>query len=223
MLQDLRHEISSELHRSDGWRLLVNEDDPDGQTLWFEYPSNASTEGYIRPSVKIEIGARSEHWPVSEYKIQSYLKEALKEKVIEPAVSVRVLNAERTFWEKATILHQYAHLPQGKKPPIRLSRHLYDFYCLLNSPVKQKALNEIGLLERVSTHKSIYFASAWANYQTAQKGTLKLSLPTHHLAELERDYRLMKAMFFGKIPEWEQILTDIQEFEAEFNKSNKET
>ena len=36
--------------------------------------------------MKIEIGARSEHWPVSEHKIQSYVKEALKEKIHESEI-----------------------------------------------------------------------------------------------------------------------------------------
>ena len=42
-----------------------------------------SKADYIRPIVKIEIGARSEHWPVSDHIIQSYTKEALKEKIHE--------------------------------------------------------------------------------------------------------------------------------------------
>ena len=86
---------------------MIDDEDPDGQTLFFEYPSITPKGGYIRPFVKIEMGARSEHWPVSHHKIQSYLKEALKEKIHEDEIEVRVLNAERTIWEKATILHQY--------------------------------------------------------------------------------------------------------------------
>jgi hypothetical protein len=59
--------------------------------------------------------------------------------------------------------------------PRRISRHLYDFYCLLRSDIKDKALAEENLLERVAIHKSIYFASGWASYGTARRGTLKLS------------------------------------------------
>ncbi|TAK78514.1 MAG: nucleotidyl transferase AbiEii/AbiGii toxin family protein, partial [Gammaproteobacteria bacterium] len=132
--------ISDKLQISEGWNLAVDEDDPDGQTLQFKYPSATANNGYIRPSVKIELGARSEHWPVSKHKIQSYAKDALKEKVTEPEVWVKVLDAKRTFWEKATILHQYAHLPKDKKLPPRISRHYYDFFCLLNSDVKADAI-----------------------------------------------------------------------------------
>lgn len=188
------------------------------QTLQFKYPSATGNNGYIRPSVKIELGARSEHWPVSMHKIQSYTKTALKEKVTEPEVWVKVLDAKRTFWEKATILHQYAHLPQDKKLPLRISRHYYDFSCLLNSDIKADAINEQEILNRVAIHKSIYFASAWASYGTARKGSLKLSPPTVLLEGLGKDFSLMKDMLFGDIPEWSEILRVIGDFETEFNK-----
>lgn len=217
LIDDLKKAILAKLGTSSGWQLFSDQEDPDGQTILFEYPSETSKGSYIRPLVKIEIGARAEHWPVSEHKIQSYAKEALKEKIQEPEIWIRVLNAERTFWEKATILHQYAHLPEDKKLPPRISRHFYDFFRLLNSEIKEKALIETALLERVAIHKSIYFASSWANYGTARKKTLKLFPPERILKELEKDYVLMGAMFFREIPEWKLILTTIEDFEKEFN------
>jgi Nucleotidyl transferase AbiEii toxin, Type IV TA system len=217
LLNDLKNSITEKLGTTEGWQLLIDEKDPDGQTIQFEYPNITPRGDYIQQSVKIEMGARSEHWPVSSHKIQSYVKDALKEKVTEAGVAIRVLNAERTFWEKATILHQHAHIPEDKKLPPRISRHLYDFYCLLKSPTKQKALGDPALLDRVATHKGIYFASAWANYSSARKGTLKLSPPERILKALEADFESMKAMFFGKIPQWDLVLKTIGEFEKEFN------
>jgi hypothetical protein len=216
MLKDLNEAIAAKLG-TEGWRVFSDQEDPEAQTLLFEYPSKTLKVSYIRPLVKIEIGARSEHWPVSEHKIQSYVKAALSEKVHEPEIWVRVLNAERTFWEKATILHQYAHLPEDKKLPPRISRHYYDFFRLLNSEIKEKALIETSLLDRVATHKGIYFASSWANYGTARKTTLKLSPPARILEELEKDYAQMKAMFFRDIPDWKLVLETIEKFEREFN------
>ncbi len=194
-------------------------DAKDPQALIFEYPNITPRGDYIHQAVKIEMGARSEHWPVSDHKIQSFVKKTLAERVTETEFEIRVLNAERTFWEKATPLHQYAHLPDGKPLPPSLSRHLYDFFKLLNSPIKEKALSDLGLLNRVSDHKNIYFASAWANDDTARKGTLKLSPLGHVLSELERDYELMADMFYGEIgrPDWELILETIKAFEVEFN------
>jgi hypothetical protein len=217
MLADLKENIAECLGTTKGWQLFVDPKDPDGQTLQFEYPNITPRSGYIQQSVKIEMGARSEHWPVSEHKIQSYVKEALNEKVTEAEVFIRVLNAERTFWEKATILHQYAHLPDGKALPPRISRHFYDFFRLLTSPIKDKALMEHSLLERVANHKSIYFASGWADYGAARQGTLKLLPLVRVLDELEKDYGLMTPMFFRDQPDWRLILKTIEEFERMFN------
>jgi len=217
LLMALRDSIAADLGTTEGWNIVFDQNDPDGQTLLFEYPAIEKRAGYIPQSVKIEMGARSEHWPVTEHPVRSYVKEALQDKVTEPAITVKVLKAERTFWEKATILHQYAHLPESKSLPRRVSRHFYDFFCLLNSGIKAQALTEISLLERVAMHKSIYFASGWANYETARKGTLKLSpLPTIQEG-LKEDFDLMSPMFFGSIPDWQSILESIRQFEAEFN------
>jgi Nucleotidyl transferase AbiEii toxin, Type IV TA system len=210
--------MAKSLGRPGTWQLSVDDDDPDKQTLQFQYPTTTPKGGYIRPSVKIELGARSEHWPVNDHKIQSYIKMALKDKIAEPEVVVKALNAERTFWEKATILHQYANLPEDKALPARISRHYYDFFCLLNSNVKDQTVAKQELLERVAVHKSIYFASAWANYETARKGSLKLSPPQRIVAELKRDFGLMKDMFFGPVPDWNDVLNAIEKFEADFNR-----
>lgn len=212
----LKKSITEELGTDKGWQLIPDKKDP--QALLFEYPNITPRGDYIHQAVKIEMGARSEHWPVSLQKVQSFAKKALKEKVTEPDFEIRVLNAERTFWEKATLLHQYAHLPEDKVLPDRLSRHLYDFYKLLNSSVKTVALSDLTLLDRVAEHKKIYFASAWANYDTAKRGSLKVCPLDRVLVALEEDYEKMSVMFYGGArPEWKAILQAIEEFEREFN------
>lgn len=217
MAAALKKSIVEGLGSLDGWQLVPDEKDP--QALVFEYPNITPRGQYIHQAVKIEMGARSEHWPVSKHSIRSLVKQALPDRVTESDFEIRVLNAERTFWEKATLLHQYAHLPEAKPLPPRISRHLYDFYQLLNSPIQEKALRDLTLLERVAEHKNVYFASAWANYETARKGTLKLSPLKRVLTELERDYELMATMFYGEKPrpEWAVILKAIAEFEKDFN------
>ena len=220
MATTLKASIADELGTSDGWALIPDEADP--QALIFEYPNITPRGDYIHQAVKIEMGARSEHWPVSLHQIESLTKQGLKDKVIETKYTIRVLNAERTFWEKATLLHQYAHLPEDKKLPARISRHLYDFYQLLNSSVKAKALGDLRLLDRVANHKKIYFASAWASYDIAKKGTLKLSPSNRLLNDLKKDYDLMATMFYGDSrPEWEVILKTIADFEHEFNNGGR--
>jgi len=217
VLNLLKESITEKLGFSEEWEVYSDETDPSFQTLLFRYPSHVSKAGYVRPIVKIEMGARSEHWPVEKRTIQSYTKQALPESVEEESIEVRVLSGRRTFWEKATILHQYSHLPEHKTLPLRLSRHFYDFFCLLNSDIRGPALENSDLLSRVANHKSLYFSSKWASYDTARKGMLRLIPPERIRTELRKDYELMKTMLFREVPEWESIMDEIKEFEYSFN------
>ncbi len=214
----LRSCIANSLKNTKNWKLIPDDNDP--QALIFEYPNITPHGRYIHQAVKIEFGARSEHWPVSQHKVHSFVKQALPDQVTEPDFKIRVLNAERTFWEKATLLHQYAHIPENKKLPPRMSRHYYDFFQLLNSSILKTALDDLSLLDRVAQHKKVYFASAWASYDTAKKGTLKLSPAPRLVSELTRDYDLMATMLYGEKPrpEWNLILSAIADFEAHLNK-----
>lgn len=222
LIESLRKEIASKIPSGESWSLEIDPDDPDAQTILFTYPrSLSSASGYVRPIVKIEVGARSEHWPVSSQRVNSYLKEALPDLVQEEPVQLKVLDVERTFWEKATILHMYSHYPNEKHPPARQSRHYYDFVCLLRSTYKSKAAQDVDLLARVAEHKSIYFRAAWASYSTARKGTLKLIPDAKVFAEMEKDYEQMNEMFFKSPPSWSEIVAEITAFEADFNDLKK--
>lgn len=217
LISELQNLFAHEL-LDQNWKIELDPNDSDRQTVLFLYPeSSPSKSGYIRPSVKIEVGARSEHWPVSNQNLKSYLKTALPDSIFENEINVKVLNIERTFWEKATILHMYAHFPVEKSVPIRQSRHYYDFHCLLQSKFKAESEKLTELLERVAKHKSIYFRAGWANYENAKKGSLKLIPSDRVLSELAEDYKKMAEMFFETPPEWPEIIKSIQHFEDKFN------
>lgn len=214
----LHKAIEEKIERS-RWKLEIDPDDNDGQTILFTYPKITSkVSSYIKPVVRIELGARSDHWPVSIQKIVPYVAEVLPSTMNEMEAEIRVLNIERTFWEKATILHSFANYPDGKIVPERQSRHFYDFYCLLNSEGKGVALKNIELLEKVCQHKKLYFKSAWADYDSAKRGSLKLIPKETVLRAMEKDYKSMAEMFSESVPNWKEIIELIKEFELEFNK-----
>lgn len=220
LMESLKSDFSKTLGNENSWEISVDEFDSDGQTLLFSYPSLYQNPGaYVRPSIRLEMGARSEHWPVSEQRVQSFVKERLKENVEEPEFKIKVLNIERTFWEKATILHAYTHIPADKKIPQRLARHYYDMHCLIHSEIKGRAAADLDLLDRVVKHKIAYFASSWSRFETAKKGTLRLA-PSSQLEEhLRADYAAMKDMFFEVPPAWNDIMESIRDFESKFNAS----
>lgn len=108
----------------------------------------------------------------------------------QAACDVKVLAVERTFWEKATILHSEFHRPVEK-------------------PTE--------LLNRVARHKSLFFKSYWAKYGEAAKGTLKILPSEYRIAALQSDYANMREMFFGEPPKFDSILALLKEWEREFN------
>lgn len=82
--------------------------------------------GYIHPYIRLEFGARGETEPHESRTITSYVVETFPDLFEAPAYNVSTLGSERTFWEKATILHTLYH---GSKMRDRMSRHYYEPIC----------------------------------------------------------------------------------------------
>ena len=59
------------------WKLVMDESDPDRQTLLFYYPTLFAVlaDRYAQPVIKLEMGARSDPWPRAERSIQSFVAE----------------------------------------------------------------------------------------------------------------------------------------------------
>jgi hypothetical protein len=213
----LGHPPGDSGERDASWQLHQDAHDP--QTLLFAYPSrqDASLAGYIRPVVRIELGARSDHWPAGIYPLTSYAAEEFPDYFTTSSCQVRTLEAERTFWEKATILHAEHFRPDTSAASDRVSRHYYDLYRMATSPIAEKATARMDILSRVAEHKRIYFRSAWARYEEARPGSLHLLPRDERLATLRADYDKMRDMFFGQRPSFEQILDVLREFEENIN------
>ena len=204
------------------WAMDLAEDDPDGQTLLFQYPAStrsrpADEPAYIRPVVRLEIGARSDHWPAVEATITPYAAADFPEVFKEPHCRVYALAAERTFWEKATVLHMWHHAPADKKFRDRQSRHYYDVVRLYEHELGKTAVKDTDLLLKVARHKEVFFPAAWARYADAKPGTLRIVPPDARLAELEQDYRKMQEMIFREPPTFERLLDLLRQIEREIN------
>ena len=79
------------------------------------------------------------------------------------------------------------------------------------------------LLARVVRHKRTYFQSAWANYDAAKPGSLRLVPPAHRLADLKTDYQQMRAMFTEPPPPFDDILRQLTLIEETLNKRSSTT
>ena len=169
----------------------------DPHVINVRYPA-AFPDEYLQPEVRLEIGPLAAWLPHEERTIHCYAAEAFPQVFERTECSVRVIKAERTFWEKATILHHEAYRPASNPQPSRYSRHYYDMAKMAGSPVKHAALADLDLLANVVEFKERFYPRGWARYDLARSGSFRLVPEGHVLAAVEADYQAMANMIFGK-------------------------
>ena len=186
--------------------------------LWFRYPSVLpQAGGYIAKQVKLELGALTDQQPTGNHVIQPMLADVLGEAFTDFKIPVVALELERTFWEKATILHAEYHRPATQLLRDRLARHYSDMAALWRHPSHSKALARLDLLRDVVRHKSRFFASSWASYDTAIPGSFHLVPPEYRHGELARDLESMLPMFLTPPPTFSELLQQLAKAEQELN------
>lgn len=199
-------------------KATIHEDDPN--IIVISYPT-IFNEKYLRSEILLEIGPLAAWIPNSEYMITPYAAEEFPDQFSNPDCKVCAIKAERTFWEKVTILHQEAHRAIDKMQHSRYSRHYYDLMKMSQSSIKETALKDIDLLNDVVEFKQRFYPCAWARYDLAKVGTLKLVPPVHVRNALEKDYRDMQVMIFGETPTFEEIIVSLERLEQEINELHK--
>ncbi len=193
----------------------IEEGAPD--VINIRYPSGFESN-YLRPEIRLEIGPLALWVPNSEYEIKSYVAETFPATFDEPSCRVMAIKAERTFWEKATILHAEAFRPESKSVPLRYSRHYYDLAMMAADPrVKKAAFDDLSLLSTVVDFKTKFYPASWAHYDLAVPGTFRLMPSDENLKSLASDYSQMQVMFFGEIPPFGELVGALQGLEAEIN------
>jgi predicted nucleotidyltransferase component of viral defense system len=219
LLPLLRDAISQEMPAELLWQLDPDPEDPDGQTLLLTYPTAFVDQMiYLPQVVKVEMGARSDTEPTEKIDIQPYLTNAFPDLFPQTHFSVRAVSRERTFWEKAMLLHEETFRPPEKKRKARMARHYYDLYCLIEAGIGDKASVDLDLFERIAAHRQVYFRYTWVDYDTLRPGLLRLIPLDTQLADWKSDYVAMKnEMFFGEPPTFDVLMATVREFQKEFN------
>lgn len=188
----------------------------EGQEVSIRYPRVFALET-IRPQLMLEIGPLAAWVPNELRAIRSYTAEYYPTLFSKQQTTVRTISAERTFWEKVTILHQEAHRGTERPLPRRYSRHYYDLYRLSRLPISAKALKSLDLLREVVSFKMRFYRCPWARYEDARPGSMRLLPPEHHTVELRKDYGAMQSMLFGSIPSFDEILVELTALEKAIN------
>ena len=212
--------ISSDLPDTLEWSLEPDPDDPDKQTLLLLYPTVFPEQAaYLRRSVKIEMGARSDTEPAASVEITPYIGEAFPELLAEPGSDVRAVRPERTFLEKAMLLHEETFRPEARKKQRRsMARHYYDLYRMIQAGVGDESVRDLELFHRIATHRQVFFRYTWVDYSTLNPQQLRLVPLAADLPAWQVDYESMQQeMFYGEVPTFEEILEEVADFQNRLN------
>ncbi len=187
--------------------------------LLFRYPSS-QPEGfaYLRRFVKLEFGSLTDQQPTGRHPVLPWVAQTYPGGFKDWKCQVVALELERTFWEKATILHAEYHRDASDEMPDRFSRHYADMSRLAQHPSCAPFFAMDDLCGRVVDWKSRFFARAWARYDLARRGTFRLAPPPGRLAELTADYDGMRQMFITPPPAFDEIVRVLKDAEQKINK-----
>lgn len=214
--RELVPKLNNELEEKLGEGDWISVDIEDEMVVNFFYPQIFETE-YLRSCVRLEIGPLAEWMPSHVTIISPFVVKEYPDLFIQKETSVLTIDAERTFWEKLTILHKIANFPEGKVLPARYARHLYDVYMMGNSWVKEDAFKRKELLEKDVAFKQKFYYAKGAHYETATLKSIELLPGKETRKELLEDYTAMRNMIYGDIPEFENILVLLEKLQGEIH------
>ncbi len=183
--------------------------------IHFHYPSTEliAPEEYNRPAVKIELSGRAERWPKEDRTIMPYAAEEFPDLFQNATLTLSCVRPERTFWEKAALIHEQ-NVRSGDRPlAVRQARHIYDLVRLWNH-ISMDAHSELReLFDDVKTHRQTFFNYKWVDYNKLTTAGLCLSPPAERLSEWRADYEAMSSMFFKIPPRFEDLLKELKRIE----------
>jgi hypothetical protein len=204
--------------RGQAWFEFLTDPATHSPVLLFHYPSTQPDGlAYLRRSVKLEFGSLTDQQPTGRHPITPWIADVLPEAFADWKCEVVALEVQRTFWEKATILHTEYHRPADKPTPDRFSRHYADTASLATHPDAIKAAGDNELRSRVAHWKSRFFGSSWARYDEAVSGSFRLIPPPARLSSLRQDYQAMRDMYLSEPASFDNILEQLGTLETRIN------
>jgi hypothetical protein len=203
---------------NNGWFEYLTDPASNSPVLLFRYPtSQPKGFEYLNRSVKLEFGSLTEQKPVGKHPIEPWIAQEFAAAFSDWDCKVIALELERSFWEKATILHSEYHRPFDKPQPDRFSRHYADTAALAQQSAGIAAVNQHELRDQVVRWKSRFFGSSWAHYETAKPGTFHLVPSPERISELKRDYRQMRDMYLSEPLTFDEIISILSGLEKRIN------
>ncbi len=187
----------------------------------FEYPSSFApvSAGYIRRAVKIEMGARADHWPC-----ETQTRHALRGRGISARDSRKEAARSESIVGGAHVLGESDHPARGVSSASGQGDTGSILAALLRllriDPQRRGEVccGETGIAGACGRSQDpVLPVGQRAGMGRPCAGTLRIAPPEHRLKPLRDDYGKMQQMFFGEPPEFDRIISLLSQWESEFN------
>lgn len=207
-----------EHYQIDGLKAVL-EPNSAGEKIDIHFPRlTKHAKDYQLDHILLEFGGRNRGKPTKPILTQSYLAEVTELATIElPTANVQAYENEYIFWEKLTALHQFS--TQTNEPnPDRLARHWYDVACLLSCNfIDPFQSNQV--MKAVIAMKKYRWPVAGVDYEAILRGELSVVPAKDRLARIAADHAaaVRGQMFFTSPASFEQIISQLNDFQQRFN------
>ncbi len=193
---------------------------PEPRKLFVRYKSAWSAPlSYLSPIVMLEIGARSLFEPNEQTEINSMVEDlfpTIQTTLVSSKVATAV--AEKTFLEKAFLLHEIFSVEGQGVRAERKSRHLYDLSRMMDKEFALSAIKDDELWESICHHREMFTSVRGVDYSLDVRKRIVLVPHSNIIKAWEEDYNSMsRAMIFGDKPTFVVLMQNMKELEERFH------
>lgn len=192
---------------------------PEPRHIYIQYQSVLPVFlDYIKPTITLEVGARSLMEPSVEIPVKTIIQEALPQ-INTDVVPVNVTTAapQKTFLEKAFLLHELFSVEHDILPAKRRSRHLYDLNRMMDRDFAIAAVHDDVLWEHIRHHRERFTSMLGVDYSGDIRNRICLVPPEKHIEDWKKDYQYMcDSMIYGEKPTFTELIESIRELERRF-------
>ncbi|MDR1161360.1 MAG: nucleotidyl transferase AbiEii/AbiGii toxin family protein [Tannerellaceae bacterium] len=192
----------------------------DPQIIEVHYHSLFASDRYIPDKIMIEIGARSLIEPSEDVKLRSILADNYpKADFADTYFSIPTVIPQRTFLEKAFLLHEEFQKPTENIRISRMSRHIYDLEKLMDTQFAKDALNDTKLYHTIVEHRRTLTAMKEVDYSTHIPAKINFIPPANVIDLWKIDYEKMQSnMIYGDSLPFDKLIERIKELNERFRK-----
>ena len=171
----------------------------------------------------MEVGSRSLKEPFTQRSFGTIVSEVFADRPFaDKAITIPVVNPERTFLEKIFLLHEEFQKPQDKVRVERLSRHLYDIEKLSQTEYAKNALRDTELYNTIIRHREKFTPVSGIDYSNHSPDKIKFIPPDTILKDWQQDYEIMtKAMIYDNPLPFDEIIKRLTELQKRINTSQR--